>query len=92
MNKKDFYNTIEQPAVAEFKDRGSRFIAYAYPVSSAHDFKKHLKVLNCKAIQLFCFETETQLFCLLEIGIPKHRLEEVLYKIKDLRFVEIMSC
>jgi uncharacterized YigZ family protein len=38
----NFYNTIETPAFAEFKDRGSKFIAYAFPVSSADDFKQRL--------------------------------------------------
>ena len=42
----DFYQTIEKASVAEFKDRGSRFIAYAFPVSSADDFKKRLKELK----------------------------------------------
>jgi uncharacterized YigZ family protein len=32
--------------VAEFKDRGSRFLAYAFPISSADDFKKRLKQLK----------------------------------------------
>jgi len=32
--------------VAEFKDRGSRFLAYAFPISSADDFKKRLKELK----------------------------------------------
>ena len=36
------YNTIEKPSSAEFKDRGSKFIAYAFPVSSAEDFKQRL--------------------------------------------------
>jgi len=27
------YYTIETPSVEEFKDRGSRFIAYAYPIT-----------------------------------------------------------
>ncbi|MGV3528389.1 MAG: IMPACT family protein [Flavisolibacter sp.] len=40
-----FY-TIEKPAITEFKDRGSRFIAYAYPISDADDFKKQLKLLK----------------------------------------------
>jgi len=42
----DFYKTIEQPAVAEYKDRGSKFTAYAYPVETAEDFKKHLQQLK----------------------------------------------
>jgi len=40
------YNTIEKPSSAEYKDRGSRFLAYAYPVTSADDFKKYLKGLK----------------------------------------------
>src|SRR5687768_5442349 len=39
----NFYQTIEKESIAEFKDRGSRFIAYAFPISSADDFKKKLK-------------------------------------------------
>ena len=34
------YNTIEQTAMAEFKDRGSKFIAYAYPAQSIDHCKK----------------------------------------------------
>jgi uncharacterized YigZ family protein len=41
-----FYYTIDKPSVAEFKDRGSKFIAYAYPVSSADDFKQYLQALK----------------------------------------------
>ena len=41
-----FYQTIGKEAIAEFKDRGSRFIAYAFPVSSAEDFKKRRKELK----------------------------------------------
>jgi uncharacterized YigZ family protein len=40
---KDTYNTIEKEATAEYKDRGSRFLAYAFPIQSADDFKKRLK-------------------------------------------------
>ena len=42
----NFYQTIEKESVAEFKDRGSRFLAYAFPISSADDFKKRLKELK----------------------------------------------
>ena len=38
----DYYSTIENPSIAEFKDRGSRFIAYAFPVSDVSDFKEKL--------------------------------------------------
>lgn len=38
----DYYNTIDTPSNAEFKDRGSRFIAYALPIESIADFKDKL--------------------------------------------------
>ena len=41
-----FFFTIDKPGVAEFKDRGSKFIAYAYPVESAELFKKYLLALK----------------------------------------------
>jgi uncharacterized YigZ family protein len=52
-----FYNTIEQEGVAEFKDRGSKFLAYAIPFLETSDLKKHLQRLNkehAKAVH-FCF-------------------------------------
>ena len=42
----EFYYTIAQPVVAEFKDRGSRFLAYAYPIASVKEFKEKLKQLK----------------------------------------------
>lgn len=42
----DFYNTIEKEAFAEYKDRGSRFMAYVFPIATADDFKKKLKALK----------------------------------------------
>ncbi|MBK7884508.1 MAG: YigZ family protein [Chitinophagaceae bacterium] len=41
-----FYNTIGVPSTAEFKDRGSKFIAYAYPVETINDFKKCLQQIK----------------------------------------------
>lgn len=35
----DFYNTIERFSTAEFKDRGSRFIAFAFAINNKEDFK-----------------------------------------------------
>ena len=46
MREQGFYYTIDQNAVAEFKDRGSRFIAYAYALQLTDDFKKHLQRLK----------------------------------------------
>lgn len=40
------YRIPEKPATAEFKDRGSRFIAYAYPVTSVAEAKEHLQALK----------------------------------------------
>ncbi len=197
MTNDSHYYTIAHPSVADFRDRGSRFIAYAYPIADAGEFKEKLAALkkeHHKAVH-HCFayrlgtdgnnfrvsddgepsgsagrpilgqidskqlsnvliivvryfggtllgvpglinayktssalaleattiiqrpvlihyrlqfdytlmnevmklvkqsdcrvvKQETQLFCLLEIGIPKNRLEEVLGKLKDLRGVE----
>jgi uncharacterized YigZ family protein len=52
-----FYHTIEKPSVAEFKDRGSKFIAYAYPVADVKEFKEKLgalKKVHTKAVH-HCF-------------------------------------
>jgi uncharacterized YigZ family protein len=40
------YYTIERASVAEFKDRGSKFLAYAFPIQTVDDFKKRLKELK----------------------------------------------
>ncbi|HEX2534052.1 MAG TPA: YigZ family protein [Chitinophagaceae bacterium] len=40
------YFTIEKPSSAEYKDRGSRFLAYAYPADSVEAFKARYKVLK----------------------------------------------
>ena len=42
----NYYTTIETPSVAEYKDRGSRFIAYAYPLKDLADFKEKLAALK----------------------------------------------
>ncbi|MBO9657747.1 MAG: YigZ family protein [Chitinophagaceae bacterium] len=194
----DYYSTVETTSSAEYKDRGSRFIAYTFPVSSVNDFKDRLadikkehpkathhcfayrlgldglqyrvsddgepsgtagrpilgqidskqltdvlvvvvryyggtmlgvpglinayKTATALALQVTPFvqkpvlvnyrlefdytqmnevmrivkyfdctvvKQETVLFCVMEIGIPKNRLDEVLFKLKDLRTVEV---
>ena len=40
------YFTIERASVAEFKDRGSKFLAHAYPINNVADFKKILQLLK----------------------------------------------
>jgi len=57
MAEQDFYFTIEKEASAEFKDRGSKFIGYAFPISSVDGFKEKLnevKKLHPKATH-HCF-------------------------------------
>jgi uncharacterized YigZ family protein len=44
--EKEFYYTIDKPATAEFKDRGSRFIAEAVPLASKDDFKKQMNLIK----------------------------------------------
>lgn len=46
MNNENYYYTIEKTSVAEYKDRGSKFIAYAYPVSTVNEFKERLNALK----------------------------------------------
>jgi uncharacterized YigZ family protein len=42
MSEQEFYYTIEKTGVAEFKDRGSKFIAYSFPIAAVEDFKQRL--------------------------------------------------
>lgn len=42
----DYYKTIDKEGSAEFKDRGSRFIAFAFPMQDSEAFKKKLAVLK----------------------------------------------
>lgn len=46
MEEKGTYTTIAQISTAEFKDRGSKFIACAFPIETADDFKKQLQILK----------------------------------------------
>jgi len=46
MNEQDFYYTITQSSTAEFKDRGSKFIAFAFPIETTDDFKMQLQLLK----------------------------------------------
>lgn len=48
MVQDDYYFTIESTATAEFKDRGSKFIAFSFPIKNITDFKKHLQELKKK--------------------------------------------
>lgn len=46
MKLPDYYYTIDQSASEEFKDRGSRFIAFAFPATDSISFKKKLQELR----------------------------------------------
>ena len=46
MNQITTYRTLKSPAQAEFKDKGSRFLAFAYPVQTAEQVKKHVDDLR----------------------------------------------
>jgi putative IMPACT (imprinted ancient) family translation regulator len=46
-------------------------------------------MIICKQFGCTVIGQEQQLFCLLKIGIPKARLEEVLFKLHDLHTVDV---
>lgn len=46
MGEAESYKTIDQSAVAEYKDRGSKFLAFADPILKVEDFKKWLLFLK----------------------------------------------
>jgi uncharacterized YigZ family protein len=46
MSEPEYYQTIEKTSFAEYKDRGSKFIAYAYPAQTVEDCKQCLQQLK----------------------------------------------
>jgi uncharacterized YigZ family protein len=46
MQEASKYKTIAGNTTAEFKDRGSKFLAYAYPVNVPQDVKEKLQILK----------------------------------------------
>lgn len=42
----DLYQTLAGPSIGEFRDRGSKFIAYAYPVFTNEEWRAHLAALK----------------------------------------------
>jgi len=42
----DEYKTIKEPAQGSFRDKGSRFLAFAFPVSSEQEVKQKLETLR----------------------------------------------
>jgi uncharacterized YigZ family protein len=62
------YKTLAAPSQGEFKDRGSKFIAYAYPVYHEETIKAHVKALkkeHAKAVH-HCYAWR--------LGLDKNRL------------------
>ena len=53
----DTYKTINKTSEAIFKDRGSKFIGYAFPVRSEEEVKKHLNELKKEhpSARHFCY-------------------------------------
>lgn len=73
----NFYQTIELSAHTEYKDRGSRFIAYAFPIKTITHFKEELQKLkkeHPKAVH-HCFAyrlgTDGNVFRVSDDGEPK---------------------
>lgn len=53
----DFFYTIEKESAAEFKDRGSSFLSFTFPIETKEEFRSHLKKLkeaHPKAVH-YCF-------------------------------------
>jgi len=57
----DTYKTIAAPSIGDFRDRGSKFLAFAYPITSEHQIKPLIDKLksehpkanhNCWAMRL----------------------------------------
>jgi len=46
ITENEYYQTIDRQGFAEFKDRGSRFLAHAFPMSTPDDFKQQLQLLK----------------------------------------------
>jgi uncharacterized YigZ family protein len=46
MENKLRYRTIDRPATGEFRDRGSKFFSFAYPVNSAEEVKERVQYLK----------------------------------------------
>ena len=53
----NYYNTIQKPSVAEFKDKGSRLVAFTFPLADVNEFNEEpaiVKKENARAIH-HCF-------------------------------------
>ncbi len=48
INPKDTFFTIEKPSEGLYKEKGSKFLAFAYPVSTEEEIKKYVEALKKK--------------------------------------------
>lgn len=46
MEAKTFYTTIDKLGTAEFRDRGSKFLGFAFPIQSVESFKERLNEIK----------------------------------------------
>ena len=67
---------VQRPVEKEFVVR--------FDYTQVNDVMTLVKQYNCRIIT-----QELQLFCKMTIGVPRNRLEEVRYKLEDLRNVEV---
>lgn len=61
VEKETTYKTISRPSESLFKDRGSKFLGYAFPLNDPADAKKHiqeLKAIHPKAVH-YCYAYRT---------------------------------
>ncbi len=69
MQIQDNYKTIAAPSKGFFKDRGSKFYAFAFPISSEEDVIKYRASLRKKYydarhhVYAFCIILKQQIFC-----------------------------
>ena len=72
------YHTISQPAEGQFKEKGSRFLAFAYPVDSEVAIKETLSTVKKKYFDArhHCYAwtlgAEKKLFRAFDDGEPNH--------------------
>ncbi len=46
MERPDIYRTISMPSTGMYKDKGSKFLSYAFPVDNEEQVKKHIQQLK----------------------------------------------
>ena len=70
---------IQKPVVVNYR--------LQFDYTQMNDVMKLVKQFDCVVLKL-----ETQLFCLLETGVPINRLDEVLFRLKELRNAGLEKC